>query len=110
MSKPNPYINTFYLAVHLALNVLVIALVIDIVDAYFPIKHFFSAYHLPNINLHGLYPPTTLAKNIAAATVALSVAYWYYQKKKAKNADTTERYHYHLPNLRELEEFIRSKF
>lgn len=110
MNKPNPYINTLYLAIHLALNVLVVILVVDIIDAFFPIKHFFSAYHLSNINLHGIYPPTAIEKNLAAAAIALSAAYWYYQKKKAKNTENNHPYKYHLPNLRELQAFFKSKF
>ena len=111
-NRPNPYINTLYLAVHLALNILVVLLVFDIIDAFVPIKHIFAGYHLSSINLHSLYPPTTLEKNLIAAA-AIGAAAWYYQKKKAKNNDAAERYHFHfpnLPNLREIEEFFRSKF
>jgi hypothetical protein len=104
MNKPNPYINTFYLAVHFALNVLVIALILDVVDAYFPIKHLFGGYH---INWHSVYPPTTLEKNIAGV-FAVGIAVWYYQKRKAKNNEAADKYHF--PSLREMEEFFRSKF
>lgn len=107
MNRPNPYINTFYLAVHLALNILVVVLVINIINAFIPIKHFFAGYHL-NINLHSFYPPSTLEKNIAAI-IALGVAVWYYQKRKHRNHDTAEKYHF--PNLRHLaEEFFKNKF
>jgi hypothetical protein len=104
MSKPNPYINTFYLAVHFALNVLVVVLILNVIDAFIPLKHLFAGYH---INLHYVYPPSTLQKNIAAA-LAVGAAVTYYYKRKAKHSDTADKYH--LPSLRELEEFIRSKF
>jgi hypothetical protein len=104
MNKQKSYINTLYLAVHLALNILVVALVINLIDMYVPLKHFFTGYH---INLHSIYPPNTLEKNLAAAA-AIGAAVWYYQKRKAKHSDT--HYRYHLPNLRELEEFFKSKF
>lgn len=106
MSKPNPYINTFYLAVHLALNILVVVLVIDVIDAFVPVKHLFAGY-FKQIDLRLVYPPTTLEKNIAAV-VALGAAIWYYQRRKTKNGDHPEKYHF--PNLREVEEFFRSKF
>ncbi|WP_147425652.1 hypothetical protein [Mucilaginibacter gracilis] len=106
MNKPNPYINTLYLAVHLALNILVVVAIVNVIDVFFPIKHFFSGYHF-NINLRSVYPPTTTEKNVVAVLM-LGVAAWYYQKRKARNADGSEK-HY-LPNLRQLEEYFRSKF
>lgn len=104
MGKPNPYINTFYLAVHLALNILVIALVLNLIDAFIPIKHFFAGYH---VSLSAFYPPTTLEKNLAFA-IAIGVAIWFYQKRKAKHGDTAAKYHF--PNIREVEAYLRSKF
>jgi len=104
MNKPNPYINTFYLAVHLLLNILVVALILNVIDAFIPLKHLFAGYH---VNLNSFYPPSTLEKNIMIAA-AIGGAAWYYQRRKAKINETINKYHF--PNMREVEEFFRSKF
>ncbi|EHQ30572.1 hypothetical protein [Mucilaginibacter paludis] len=87
MSRPNPYINTFYLAVHLALNILVVALIVNLIGTYIPIKHYFMGYHF---NVHNIYTHIDMQKNVAPI-VAIGIAVWYYQRRKAKT-DSVEKH------------------
>jgi hypothetical protein len=107
MNRPNPYINTLYLAVHLLLNLVVVALVIKTIDFFIPIGHYFNAYY---INLHAFFPPSTLKKNIFGVFI-IGLAVLYYQKRKAKNAHVQYKFNMpSLPSLREVEDYLRSKF
>jgi hypothetical protein len=88
INKPNPYANTLYLAVHLALNVLVVVLVINIIDQYAPLKQFIAGHHL---TFHNFYTSIDLQKNIASV-VAIGAAVWLYRYKKAKSESKEDKH------------------
>jgi len=85
MSRSKSYINTFYLAVHLLLNITVIALIINLIDIYVPFKQLYNRYHL---NVSNFYGDVNLQK-VVAPVMALGIAVWYYQRRKAKSGDNT---------------------
>lgn len=84
-NKPNPYANTLYLAVHLVLNILVVALIINIIDQYTPLKQFTANHHL---TFHNFYSSINLQKN-AGPIVAIGLAIWLYRHKKSKSSTET---------------------
>jgi hypothetical protein len=88
MSRPNQFVNTFYLAVHLGLNILVVVLIINLIDVYIPVKHLFAGSH---INLQHFYSHIDLQKSVALV-IALGVAVWYYQKKKAGTGNHAQKH------------------
>ena len=94
MNRPNPYINTFYLLVHFVLNLIVIAVVIDLLDTYVPFKRFIMGYHL-NLHLFDVHI-TTMQRNLAIALVVGVAAVWYYQRKK------------HIDTNHLIDEFLKS--
>jgi len=88
MSRPNQFVNTFYLAVHLALNILVVALIVNLIEIYVPVKHLLMRYHL---NLQYIYANTYLQKSLPAA-VAIGIFVWYYQRKKSGSGNHAEKH------------------
>ena len=83
MSRSHQYINTFYLVVHFAINILVIAVIVDLIDTYVPLKHLWMGYH---VDIHNFYARIDLQKSIAPI-VAAGLAVWYYKRSKAKAND-----------------------